>query len=148
MGYGGAFRGGIASLARLIEEHGRALEYDLITKTNYTLADLGEALPYASLLSFINYLPADSAIRRAQQPDIAPWLDGQKTAVVLADLYDLVGSLAYMFASVHHGKGSKPKKPKPYPRPWIKDPARKLGSGAMPVSEFEEWWKGGTWQTE
>lgn len=106
------------------------------------MLDVGRALPYASLLSFVNYLPADSAIRRAQEPGIE-WSDGRMVAPVLADLYDAITHLQYMYAMAHKGKGAKPRKPKPYPRPWVKDKTTEhFGKGAIPVSEFEKWWKG------
>ena len=51
----GCVRGGILSLVQLIEEHDRALEYDLMTRTGRTLTEYMEmgAAGMVALISFI-----------------------------------------------------------------------------------------------
>lgn len=128
------FRGGILSLVQTINEYDRALEYDLMTRTGRTLSeyiDMGAA-GMVALLSFINYLPMDSQLRQAMDPqdEVGEWSTTKKTNMILADLFDV-------FVSANTKKGHKAKQ---YPRPKQK---RKIGSDAIPISEFWDWWNGG-----
>ena len=131
---GRRFRGGILSLVQTINEYDRPLEYDLMTRTGRTLSeyiDMGAA-GMVALLSFINYLPMDSRLRQAMDPqdEVGEWSTVKKTNIILADLFDV-------FVSANTKKGHKAKQ---YPRPKQK---RKIGSGAIPISEFWDWWNGG-----
>lgn len=131
---GRRFRGGILSLVQTIDEYDRALEYDLMTRTGRTLSeyiDMGAA-GMVALLSFINYLPMDSQLRQAMDPqdEVGEWSTTKKTNMILADLFDV-------FVSANTKKGHKAKQ---YPRPKQK---RKIGSDAIPISEFWDWWNGG-----
>lgn len=131
---GRRFRGGILSLVQTIDEYDRPLEYDLMTRTGRTLSeyiDMGAA-GMVALLSFINYLPMDSQLRQAMDPqdEVGEWSTTKKTNMILADLFDV-------FVSANTKKGHKAKQ---YPRPKQK---RKIGSGAIPIGEFWDWWNGG-----
>ena len=130
----GCIRGGILSLVQTIEDHDRALEYDLMTRTGRTLSEYMEmgAAGKVALLSFINYLPPDSELRKAMDPqnEFGEWNTTMKTNVILADLVDV-------FVKANTKKG---RKAKTYPRPKKR---RKIGSGAIPMSEFWDWWNGG-----
>lgn len=130
----GCLCGGILSLVQIIEEHDRALEYDLMTRTGRTLSEylnMG-ASGVLALLSFINYLPPDSTLRSAMEPDdeFGEWYTTLKTNAILADIFDA-------FVSANTKKGRKAKE---YPRPKQK---RKIGKGAIPIREFWDWWNGG-----
>lgn len=125
--------GGIISLVQLIEDHGRALEYDLMTRTGRTLFEylnMGAAGKVA-LLSFIRYLPMDSALNREMDPkdETAEWNTTRKTNAILADMFDA-------FSAVHTKKGRKPFE---YPRPKAN---KRIGKGAIPIKDFWEWWNG------
>ena len=118
----------------IIKEHDRALEYDLMTRTGRTLTeymDMGAA-GMVALLSFINYLPIDSALRKEMDPqdEVGEWSTTMKTNTILADLFDV-----FVSANTRQGR-----KAKPYPRPKRK---RRIGKGAIPISEFWDWWNGG-----
>lgn len=131
---GRRFRGGILSLVQTINDHDRALEYDLMTRTGRTLSEyinMGAA-GMVALLSFINYLPMDSRLRSAMDPqdEVGEWSTVKKTNIILADIFDV-------FVSANTKKGHKAKQ---YPRPKQK---RKIGSDAIPISEFWDWWNGG-----
>ena len=130
----GCDRGGILSLVQIIDDHDRALEYDLMTRTGRTLTEymhMGAAGKVA-LLSFINYLPMDSQLRQAMDPqdEVGEWSTVKKTNIILADIFDV-------FVSANTKKGHKAKQ---YPRPKQK---KRIGSGAIPISEFWDWWNGG-----
>lgn len=131
---GGCVHGGILSLVRIIRDHDRALEYDLMTRTGRTLSEYAEmgAAGKVALLSFINYLPPDSRLREAMDPqdETAEWFTTKKTNIILADLFDV-------FVSANTKKGRKAKQ---YPRPKQK---KRIGSGAIPIRDFWSWWDGG-----
>lgn len=102
-----------------------------MTRTGRTLAEYTEmgAAGKVALLSFINYLPPDSALRTEMDPDneTREWLTTLKTNKILADLFD-----AFVAANTRKGRRAKE-----YPRPKQK---KKIGSGAIPISEFWDWW--------
>ena len=123
-------------------EHGAALDYDLLTKTRYQLSDVGGALSWGTLRHFVQYLPRDSALSREIVPltDAERWTNGDATASILADLFDLVAQLRAEMAV--KGSGKKPKHMKPYPRPGVTPKGtRHMGKDPIPVSEFEDWWE-------
>lgn len=82
-----------------------------------------------ALVSFINNLPADSALSRSINPkdEYGPWNMTAKTNSILADIYDVI-------VAINRKKGSTPK---PYPRPQER---QSIGKGAIPISEFWDWW--------
>ena len=126
-------RGGIVSLVRLIEKHDRALEYDLMTRTGRTLNEYMEmgAAGKVALISFIKFLPPDSALNRDINPkdEFGPWYTTMQTNRILADLFDV-------FVMANTKKGRQPKE---YPRPKKK---QSIGKGALPIKDFWTWWNG------
>lgn len=102
-----------------------------MTRTGRTLTEYIEmgAAGKVALVSFISYLPPDSALRIELDPknEFAIWETTAKTNAILADLFDLV-------AAAYTRKG---KKPPTYPRPKKK---RTIGKGAVTIAEFEKWW--------
>lgn len=127
----GRYNGGIIGLVRILKEHDRALEYDLMTRTGRTLNEylsMG-ASGKVALISFIQHLPPDSALNKSINPkdEFGAWYSTMKTNAILADMYDA-------FVAAHSKKG---RQVKPYPRPVER---RGLGRGAIPISEFWDWW--------
>lgn len=132
--------GKIISLAQFIEDHGEALNYDLMTRTNYQLDDIGGALSWSSLYSFINYLGGDSALARSLGKTNG-WESTLKTNVILADIYDMLQALNANFVA-YATRGKKKLKIKPYPRPGRDDDnVHKIGKGALPVNDLHKWIK-------
>lgn len=133
--------GGIISVATLVSEHGDAITYDLLTKTKYTLDDVGGALSWSTLYSFIKGLGADSAFA-SEIGDRRGWESTTKTNSILADIYDLLQLLHEDLVGL---SGGKPKKVKPYPRPksWTdKDKnEQKIGKDALPTEDLHKWIK-------
>lgn len=125
----------MTGLALVVRDHAAALEYDLMTMTGRTLAEYAEmgADGRIALAAFIRYLPPDSVLYREMHPkdELPKWATTLKTNEILADLFDL-----YAFT-----KRKKGRKPKPYPRPNRE--GRSIGKGAIPVRDFESWWKSG-----
>lgn len=133
--------GGILSLAALIEEHGSAIDFDLLTLTSYSLFDIGAALPWSRFLSFVRHLPMGSALMRELEPEQALWSDGVRTADVLADIFDLLQSFKGTYVNAHSKR--RIRKMEPYPRPWLKKQTKHFGKDPIPISEFDRWWEGG-----
>lgn len=129
--------GGIISLAKFVEEHREALNFDLITKTNYQLDDAGGALSWSALYSFIKNLRGDSALARDLGKSTG-WEDTLRTNMLLADIYDLLQTINANFVAFVNQK--KPKSIKPYPRPGADAKnERKLGKEALPINALREW---------
>lgn len=123
----------MTGLAMVVEHHAQALEYELMTRTGRTLDEyMRMGVPgRVALVSFVRYLPKDSALYREMHPRDAEalWHTPFMTNAILADLFDV-------FVSAHTKKG---RKAKPYPRPNAK--TQGIGKGAIPISEFMEWWE-------
>ena len=105
-----------------------------MTRTGRTLTEyinMGAAGKVA-LLSFINHLPPDSELRAEMEPqdEFGEWYTTKKTNMILADLFDVFVQ----------SKTKKGRKAKEYPRPKQK---KRIGRGAIPISEFWDWWNGG-----
>ena len=126
----------------LIEGHGPALEYALLTMTHYQLRDVGGALSWGALLHFVQNLPRTSALSRelVPQTETEQWADGRNVAALLADIFDLLN--AFRSEVAVKGTPRRAKRCRPYPRPWAKGRERRVGRGAIPVSKFEDWWNG------
>lgn len=107
-----------------------------------TLADLGGALPWGALRSLVGHMDHTWALWRELNPkqaETAAWLDGSLVAPLLADVFDAVRSLEATVAA--KGSGRKPRRPKPYPRPWLRDAeTQHVGKDPIPISEFDAWW--------
>ena len=109
-----------------------------MTRTNYTLNDIGGALSWGSAYAFIKNLRGNSALAR-DLGQATGWEDTLQTNSILADIYDLLQVIhADIVNWAMHGK--KRIKIKPYPRPGRDDDKkRRLGKGAMPLDELREW---------
>lgn len=107
-----------------------------MTRTCYTLDDVGGALSWSSLYSFIKYLDTNSALARDLGKSTG-WESTLKTNAILADLYDLLQAIN---ANLVKLGGGKTKNIKPYPRPGKdENNTTKIGKGALPVDELHAW---------
>ena len=134
--------GGIISLARFVDEHDQALTYDLLTRTNYQLNDIGEALSWASLYAFIKNLDGSSALAKDLGAP-SDWGNSLRTNALLADIFDMLQILHADLVAWASG-GKKKMKITPYPRPGKDENTnkRKLGKGALPLNELRAWFRG------
>lgn len=111
-----------------------------MTRTRYTMDDLGGALSWGSLRSFIHYLGTDSALARDLNKATG-WENTLQTNALLADIYDILQTINANFIRFA-SKGKKNVKVKPYPRPGKSDEyKRKIGKGALPYDELRKWIK-------
>lgn len=124
-----------------MDEHGGALNYDLMTLAGTTLAAVPATLGWADFRDFVSHLPPDSAFARESHPEFSGWGTQLHAEAMTADLIDAVNGLHYALARVFSKKGSNAKKPKPYPRPWLEKETKRIGSGAIPVADFDDWWE-------
>ena len=125
-------------LARFLSEHSEAVNYDLLTRTTYQVDDIGGALSWGALYSFIKNLGSDSALARDLGKSTG-WETTLQTNTMLADIFDLL-EVIHADLVFWMSKGKKKKKIKPYPRPGRdEDKKRKIGKGAMPLDQLREW---------
>ena len=113
------------------------MEYDLLTRTHYQLDDVGGALSWGSLASFVKNLGTDSALAR-DLDKATGWENTLRTNALLADIYDL---LQVINANLVASAGGKKKKIKPYPRPGDKPEDKRIGKGALPFDKLRDWIK-------
>lgn len=110
----GGDAGGIAGAARLLEEHGGAIEADLQRYYGLHVGDFPWPLTARRLLTLTEYLPDDSALQQALTPeDRQLWTFDRQLA---ATIIDELRNVSYVQAAV---AGAKVKPPKPIPRPGV-----------------------------
>lgn len=121
-----------------MDQHRKAIEYDLLTRTGYSLDDVGRGLSWDSLAAFVAGLGEDSALMRDLHPDVAKWATRIKTNALLADIFDCLAQINANIVAI--GSRKKQKKPKAYPRPNAEKNVKQIGKGsAVPVAKFEQW---------
>ncbi|MCI6275083.1 MAG: hypothetical protein MR611_10525 [Coriobacteriaceae bacterium] len=133
----------------LVSGHGGALEYDLMTRTRFTLSDIGGELPARALLAFVTHLPPDAALCRELRGDSdeeAAWRDQSLVPMLLAEVVDTAHMVAWEVAQANSDHDLRSSMPRPIGRPGVAESGggRTYGSGAIAVSDFDDWWNGGT----
>lgn len=125
-------------LAKFINEHRGAVEHDLLTETGYELNDIGSALSWGALKSFLSNVKLGSALSSEISPEMTEWATTAKTNTILADIYDQLSMVnANLRILITHKPG---KKPEPYKRPGDdKKETRRIGKGSLPASKMREW---------
>lgn len=110
------------------------------------LSDLGtRKLNWYDLIVFVYGLNArNSCLYCELNPKTASYENGTASAAILADIYDNISEFMYAFGCANTKKGhSKPKRAKPYPRPWEEDKSvKKIGKDPIPISDFDDWYYG------
>lgn len=111
------------------------MQFDLLTRTKYTLDDVGGSLSWGAFRAFVHNLDTGSALARDLGKETG-WENTLATNCILADIYDLLQIIHVDLCAL----GGKKRQIKPYPRPGRKeDNKRKLGKGALPIEELREW---------
>lgn len=102
-----------------------------MTRTGRTLDEYMNmgASGLVALISFIKYLPPDSALAHEWNPkdEFREWYGRFRTNAILADIFDAI-------VAANTPKGRKAKE---YPRPKQK---RGIGREAIPLKDFWSWW--------
>lgn len=109
-----------------------------MTRLGIGLDDVPTTIGWDGLWCFVENLPPDSALARVSDPKMWVWTQPMMAAVILADIYDEVQQLIYMYAK-RNSKHS-PSKPRPYPRPWKPDEGKRFGRGAIEIRDFDSWY--------
>ena len=123
--------------------HRKAIEHDLLVETGHELRDEGFSISWEALDSFLSNMSPDSALARELNPKMSQWATRAKTNTILASIYDMLAVINTNLCA--KGSGKRPKKPKPYPRPWLEDKkepdVRHIGKGALPPDKLRAWFK-------
>ncbi|MBR2835921.1 MAG: hypothetical protein IKE43_09490 [Coriobacteriales bacterium] len=101
------------------------------------ISDVPFSIGWDGLVLFVEGLGEDSAYFRARNQEYAPWTSKLKQMQVLTDIYDLISATRYNMITLMHAKTQQPL---PYQRPWADDGKQHIGSGGIPISEFNEWY--------
>ncbi len=134
--------GGIFGLLDLLDEHGEAIEYDLIA-LGLRLDDLGtDRLTWRDLWVIVHRSPRTSALSRSIAGEDIEW---GLTEHLLAILIDATEVGNWQRASV--GRKSPPQRPKPIKRPGSQPQGRAFGSAPIPIKDFDAWWDSGVTTT-
>jgi hypothetical protein len=127
--------GGIAGLLAELDEHGEAVEHDLVC-AGWTLDDVPERLNWRAFRSFVmqDAQQPGSALRRTLIGDDHIWGLPEQ---LLAAVVDAIQQGNWQRAA--SGAKRPPKRPKPIPRPGVgKKRGRKAGgTTAVPLSEAQ-----------
>lgn len=116
-------------LLDLLDEHGEAVEYDLIT-LGLRLRDLGTpALPWRDLLVIVRQSPRTSAVARSMYVEQSAWGLPEQ---LLASILDALSA-----ANWQRGGGKGPR-PAPLTRPGVESNERRMGR-ARPLDEVTRW---------
>lgn len=136
----GSYRGGIAGLIDIIDNHGDALEADLIDR-NLRLRNLGTTdFNWRDLLIIVRYLRADSHLISEMFPKRAKAAMWDLKAQLLAYLVD-IGNL-WVWMHTDDGRSDPPRNP-PDPigledgRPGVKPNSNRHKPKATPISEYK-----------
>lgn len=131
--------GGIISLTEFVDENSEAITADLLRLTGHGIEELGGAVSWHSLKSYLEHLPYDSALMRSLNAEQAEWATRTKTNAILADIFDMLAIINANLCGI--GSGKKPKQPKPYPRPGKKEDKQTIGSGAVTKQELNDFFE-------
>lgn len=115
-----------------------------MTMTSYQLADLGGRLKSRSLLHFCRMLPVSSRTRRAESAKAAEegmWEDLGMMPGLTATVIDELRYVEYLLKQAR----STHRLPLPVPieRPGVETGVKRVGDGAIPIKDFDDWWNGG-----
>ena len=125
--------GGITGLVLLIEEHGPAIEYDLI-KLGLRLRQLGtDALSWRDLLVIAQHSGHDTALHASMEPEASPWKLSEHLLAVIADAV-----IAGNWMQSKDGQKNR-NRPKPIPRPGVEPESKKFGGRAESMESIRDW---------
>lgn len=127
-------------LTNFICEHREAVERDLLTETGFELQDVGGALSWGALKSFLSSVRLSSALGGELNPEMAEWSTRAKTNTILADIFDQLSLVnANLRVLITHKPG---RRPEPYKRPGMeKANKQRIGKGTLPIDKMREWIK-------
>ncbi|MFD4438984.1 DUF5361 domain-containing protein [Nocardia sp. NPDC058519] len=125
----GDLAGGILGLDALIQQHGGAIESDLIDR-GLRLRQLGtDDLTWGDLCAIVTHRLPSSALSRALKPADWAW---QLPELLMADIADSLRWLRW--AKSTSARSGRP--PKPIPRPGVDSGVEKIGTQPIPIADM------------
>jgi hypothetical protein len=115
----------------LLDRHPDAIEYDLL-RHGFRIEDLGTAACSWRDLQLILRFGENTAVAREIAGQDAAWT---LTNQLLAGLIDAVNVGNWQ----RQRKKGAPR-PKPIPRPGVREETKRYGSKPIPISAFQSWW--------
>jgi len=110
-----------------------------MTRTRFTLDDLGGELSERALAAFLGNLPPESATV-ADASAVGGW---SRTDMLLARTCEAVENLLWVEMCKGVKKSKRPPKPKRIPRPGVEESdGKRIGRDPIPISEFDSWYGG------
>lgn len=123
----------MTGLALLIDEHGPAIEYDLI-KLGLRLRHLGtEMLSWRDLLVIVQHTERGSALSVSMDPGATQWGLSEHLLAVVADAV-----IAGNWMSSKDGQKNR-NRPKPIQRPGIAPDKKQFGGRAESMDSIRDW---------
>lgn len=120
-------------LVLLLDEHGPAIEFDLI-KLGLRLRHLGsDALSWRDLLVIVQHSGSKDALRASMHPDAAPWDLSEHLLAVIADAV-----IAGNWMQSKDGQKNR-NRPKPIPRPGVEPENKRFGGKAESIDTIRDW---------
>lgn len=118
-----------------------ALEADLVA-AGWSWDDVPYRLPWRAVLAFAEHPRPNSALRAATRPEDAAWADPAFLAFLISRVEFQARQGNWMQSKDAQRRTNKPK---PIPTPWdVKDANRHvIGAGAIPASEWDDFWGDG-----
>lgn len=116
-----------------------------MTATRFTLDDVGFSLSARALCAFASGLPRSSRTFAAAFPERADEAARSRPEAVpglVAAAVDELRMVVWSIAQAHSRADLRRYMPEPIWRAAGSGGAERVGRGAVPVSEFEEWWEG------
>lgn len=110
-------------------------------RCGWQLSDVPYKLSWGALFAFIKHLGSDSAHYRFKNPEYAAWTGPELVPNLLAGLLDATNILIWQNSKA--GQRGRDR-PKPIKRPWSKDNTDRIGRGAIPMDQWDEWWGDGS----
>lgn len=122
-------------------EHLDALEADLVV-AGWSWDDVPHRLPWRAVIAFADNLGPLSALRRVVDPDAAGWADPAFAAYLLTRVEYQTRHGNWMQSRDGQRKSNRPE---PIPTPWDKPSGktRVIGGGAIPISQWDDFWGDG-----
>ncbi|MCC5781374.1 hypothetical protein CRM73_00125 [Kocuria sp. CCUG 69068] len=135
--------GGITDLAGLLEEHGEAIEFDLLsTGGGYRLRWLDSATTMAArdfnwrdLYVIVEFAPRSSAL--VLSTDGSEAVEWDLTRHLLASMADALNWLQWAKTEEAQKPGANP--PEPIQRPGVQSTKKHYGTGALDEDDMIEW---------
>lgn len=122
-------------------EHLDALEADLVA-AGWSWDDVPRRLPWRAVVAFAAHPRPGGALHHAMTPEHAAWTDPSLLAFLVSRVEFQLRQGNWM-QSKDGQRGTN--RPKPIPTPWDKKDASRtvIGSGAIPMSQWTQFWGDG-----